>query len=148
MSDRFRILPVESLVTAIVSSSAGPSLFALIVGLSARLFLLLAVAGSAGHRRMKLVQSKRCVLIVGEYQAVPGPARLGVAGAARGTHLAGVRVGMTILAGLADVKQADLHWGLRRPAGMTLLAIEPGVSAHEREFAVAAVVEGQILNTG
>ena len=97
---------------------------------------------------MKLVQRKRCLPIVGEYQVVPGPARLRVAGAACGAHLAVVRVGM---ARLAISTQADKS-GVHESASvfrdtMALVAFQAGVMPVNRTSPVFwHFVTGQALH--
>jgi len=101
---------------------------------------LSAVAVSATHRGMKLVQRKRCLPIVGEYQVVPGPARLRVAGATCRAHLAGVRVDM---ARLTIMTQADKP-GVHESASvfgdtMALVAPHVRVLASERKRRIGPV---------
>ena len=52
---------------------------------------------------------------------------------------------MTITTSFADVKQADLRLRTRRLPEVTFLTVEARMLPHEREFTIAAVVEGQTL---
>src|SRR3990172_1971073 len=93
---------------------------------------------------MKLVQGKRRVLRVGECQMAPGPARLGMAGAAWGAHLAGVRVGMGRFANPAQPEEPCLRqFTTVCGEAVALVAPDVRVFAPEREGGAGSVERGQ-----
>lgn len=103
------------------------------------------MAPVARHVRMLAPERKRRVGPVKRRRLAPGPALFRVALVAGLLKLSGVRVGVAISTGSTDVKQADLHVRACRRSGMTFLTVEPRVLAHERELAVATVIESQMV---
>jgi hypothetical protein len=78
-------------------------------------------------------------------QPATGPSLLRVTSITGVFELPTMRIGMTVLAGLADVAQANLCPSRGHPAGMTSLALELGVRTQKREPAVMVVIERQVI---